>query len=531
MPQSRYFIDILIPNEGEVDSALEIGVLRYVKGENRPVVYMHSYIKPLSPQRIRWVNAIEHGINRDKVSREKFPTLKELIAVNFFTNKNVVCLNPNIEPFASFVKDSTSVQSIQSLWQDVFEGDEEAEQLTKIEQMLEYLDMPVKDDSGSRFTPLLSRLHAMVAIWDLLTEHKNKKLDLKGSLNLSTIWPIKSPDKNIIHNFADFSSMPSSAINTLFSEDLSDYLNWYEMQIFSFDWVFNRKAPPSTKHLKNKVAMAEYIYLKVLSDQMKLWVLIFYSIYNKKTSFAKEIALKRGDLKHLPVSIRDDFSSFLITHLDEFLTTQQQSKLIESMIYHSMADRAIQNFESFDFDTMFADFKKNKKSALSFKTVSIKSNTSIKCFKEISNANSILYRRYEITGDEAERYECLVKVNELFSEFKREIKKPLSLFWFNHELQGWIQYITGIPFKALSSDPSRSDDEKLIEYRNMLLQITMKYGDRWAKDLHSRLSHILEELKVCKEFEKSWSFVFQGISVEVVFKVTKVPLYKRLLRF
>ena len=531
MAQSIYFLDIYIPNEGEIDSALEIGVLQHKEGDERPSVYLHSFIKPASPSRVRWVNAMEQGISRDTIINNKYPSLNELIGVDFFKNKTVVCLNPNAEPYISFLKNASSSKGLLNMWQHLFKDNEEALKVTRPSQMLEFLHLPSKDSSGAKYTPLLCRLHSLVAIWELLHQYESKKIDLFDSLNMSTLWPIKSPDFSLLGSCKDFASFSESAINTIFSDNLCDYLDWYQMQIYSHDWVFNRPYVYATKHLKNKVAMSEYIYTKALSDSMKLWVLIYYSIYERKTAFAREIALKKDNLKFLPDSIREDFASFLIGHLDEFLTKNQKYKLIETMIYHAMADRATKNFESYDFDSMYHDSKKNKSTLFFFRTIAIPSNSSIKCFKQISNNHNILYRRYEIIGEEQERYEALVKVNELFSEFKREIKKPLSSFWLDHEIQFWIQYVTGFSFEELAKDPSINDDPKLTDARELILKLTMECGDRWAKDLHARLSKILTELKECKEQYKDWKFVFQGISVEIIFKTTKVPLIKRLLRF
>ena len=44
MPKSAlYFLDFYNPNDGELDTALEVGVLRWDQKEERPSVYLHTF--------------------------------------------------------------------------------------------------------------------------------------------------------------------------------------------------------------------------------------------------------------------------------------------------------------------------------------------------------------------------------------------------------------------------------------------------------------------------------------------------------
>ena len=86
--------------------------------------------------------------------------------------------------------------------------------------------------------------------------------------------------------------------------------------------------------------MADFVFNRVLNLQMKLWVLIYYSIYDKKVKYAQEIALHEGNILSMPQAIREDFTAFFIRHLEDFLSRDQKRQLIRSMVHHYLKEKA-----------------------------------------------------------------------------------------------------------------------------------------------------------------------------------------------
>ncbi len=532
---SLYFLDFYIPNNGEHESAIEVAVLRWEPMDKRPSVYIHSFITPAHPNRIKWKEVLKMGISKEMILERQNPTLLELISSLFLKEKNVVLFNPPVEPYASFSRDALSVQSITSLWSEVFARDEEGSKIDTVSNMLKYLGLEEEDTSDTKYTQLLVRLHSMVAIWYYLTQIKNKQNNINLEIEKCTVWPLKKRDMYLsTFDYNAFDSMSTSAIYTLFSQDLPDYLDWNKLCIYSHDWVFNRKAKPLIEPLNGKLTMANYIYNKVLKGAVRLWVVICYALYDKKLSQARDVALNRSeDLNLLPDSIKEDFTNFIVLHLDDFLSDHQKIAIVRSMVSHTLQDRGDRSFEEFDFDVLYRDYKKNSvDSPYIFNSIAVNSNNHNKCFKEIRDHKmSVLYRRYEVSGDENDRYECLDKVRELFQDFVREVKKPLSSYWISDELQCWLQYFTGFTFEEIKRPPTQNDTPELINVRNTLTEIIKEFGSYYSLELREKLSCIFEELQKSQETHFVRRFVFQGISIEVVFNRNKVSFFKKLLRF
>ncbi|WP_294567066.1 hypothetical protein [uncultured Succinatimonas sp.] len=531
MPKSAlYFLDFYNPNDGELDTALEVGVLRWDQKEERPSVYLHTFLRPQNPSRVRWANALDHGISRKLIMDGNFPTLQEVLNCNFLRDKQVVCLNPGIEPCRSFVRKAISVQGIVNTWQEVFRQNEDIAKLIRPSQMLEYLGLPVKDESNTRYTPLLCRLHSLVAIWFFLSLYKNNPQSLKqGGLPITTLWPLPSvSDVWFENNPQSFKEISPAAIKRFFSDGLADNLNWYALSVFSHDWVFKRQSLPDIAHLKNLDAMADFVFNRVLNLQMKLWVLIYYSIYDKKVKYAQEIALHEGNILSMPQAIREDFTAFFIRHLEDFLSTDQKRQLIRSMVHHYLKERAEEHFESYNYDALYRHNSKDRLSPLMFRSDSPQGSF-VKCFKEIKKGNNqILYRRYEISGNRHDRQCCIDRINELFNHFMREVHDPLSCYWSNAPLRQWIQYITGIPWDEYAKIPRPNDPQYLLASRAFLKQVILEERTPWLDELKSTMMKVVEEINAAIDGTYCRQFTFQGISIEVVVSKEQGSFFKRL---
>ena len=528
---SLYFLDIFVSNEGDSNTALEIGVLRY-DGEHRPQVYLHYFLKPITPNRVRWSIAKQQEITRDLIVKHpNLPTLRDIIACGFLKGKTVVCLNPSLEPCKAMVRESRT-HSLISLWQEVFLHNEEALRIQKVSQMLEFLGLPYEDDSGSGYTQLLCRLQAMIAIWDFLESRRDPHLLRQEIFEIpeSKVWPIpKLTNLLLKRNVDDFSKIDKEEIIGFFSESLPDFLNWNEISIFSRDWVFKRKSCANISILNGKMPMCEYIFNRVLEFKLQLWVLIYYSLYDHKTDYARIIALNHQNFAKLAPSVREDFAQFLISHLEDFLSREQKCNIIRAMVRQTLASQAQEPCEDYDFEALKINDHGNRQ----FK-VSSPEGTSLKVFSEIRSRNDdVLYLQYEILGRNEEREICAEFINYKFRELLYEVQNPFSQVWLPRQLQTWIQYITGFSFAEIKRTTSTTDPEPLTNARlflkGLLEEETLAYRQRLRNDLANVVEKINKNLNPKEDF--ICAFAFQGITIRVISRKDKASFLERLLNF
>ena len=544
MPKnSLYFLDFYVPNEGEPETALEVGVLRYEPSEGRPSVFLHSFIKPERPSRVRWSNAYAQGILRERIlgpQGAELPSLNELQLRGFLKDKTVVCFNPSLEPFKSFVSKAYNVYSILGTWLEVHARDDKASKLLKPSQMLNYIGLPDVDSSNTRYTALLCRLQSLIAVWSYLDDYKrdlmlHRKRTASG-ISFTQTWPLSDVRLDYFEALASahsFAEVQPAVLRSVFSDALPDYLDWTQIQVFSHDWVFRRRQQRSTGTLGGRInSMADLIFNKVLSIQMKFWVLIFYCIYDKKTDYAREIALKDGRYSELSPSIKDDFSLFVISHLDDFLDSNQKRILLKSIIHQVMGEQARTTFEHYDFDALYKKFSQEKDNSLIFHQAR-PDGCSVRCFKEISRRNEgALYRRYEISGNEHDRELCINYVNELFRAFIHEVQDPFASVWTPPVLRQWVQYITGFSWQELTAPPHQGEEELLKRSRDFLHEIITLESLPWKSELKRNLIETVNAINQDPDGAYHNEFTFQGTSVEIDVQVkTKSSLFSRIFNF
>ena len=544
MPNSSlYFLDFYVPNEGEPETALEVGVLRFEASEGRPTVFLHSFIKPLTPKRVRWSNAYAQGIMRERILGPQgadLPTLQELELRNFLKDKTVICFNPSLEPFKSFCSKAHAVHGILATWLEVHAKDEKASKLLRPSQMLNYIGLPDADNSNTRYTALLCRLQSLIAIWCYLDDYKRAQVLHRrhsgSGLSFTQTWPLSDVRLEYfeaLNHAHSFSEVQPAILRSIFSDALPDYLDWMQLQVYSHDWVFRRRRQRSASHLGARInSMADLIFNKVLSMQMKFWVLIFYAIYDKKVNYAQEIALKNGVYAQLSTAIKDDFSLFIINHLDDFLAPNQKRILLKSIIHQVMGEQARTSFETYDYDALYKQFSQERGSSLLFHQAKPQ-GCSIRCFREIRRRNEgTLYRRYDIAGNEHERTLCIEYVNELLRAFIREVQDPFAAVWTPLGLRMWVQYITGFAWQDLFAAPQPNEDEQLSRSREFLRELIVQESKPWKEELKRNLIESVQAINKNPDGEYHNAFTFQGMSVELnVMAKTKISLWSRIFNF
>ena len=95
-----FFVEAYTPNEGEPALSLEYGVLRWSTRENdRPNVYVHTYLKPATPSRVKWpVASIEMKITRNLIDNKgDLPEMDDMLAESYLDQKKLVCFDASIE--------------------------------------------------------------------------------------------------------------------------------------------------------------------------------------------------------------------------------------------------------------------------------------------------------------------------------------------------------------------------------------------------------------------------------------------------
>lgn len=549
MPNTLYFLDVYMPNDGEPDTTLAAAVMCWEGTAGRPSVYLHTMIRPEEKifSRVRWSNAyfyFDQRINRDAIlGHKELPTLNDLLQRDYLKDKAVVCFNPDLQPYKDLTRNASRVYGILEKWQEVFADDEKASGIMRLSQMLDYTGLTSPEPPNNTYTALLYRLHSEVAVWLVLQKIKKEgrlKHDISNpaAFAADVAWPLQAVSQDKLKEASgarSFTEIRPELLRSIFSEALPDYLDWLELSVYARDWRFFRRQMPDTAQLSSDInSMAEYLFNEVLSMQMKFWVLIYYSIYAKKTDYAREIALKNGQYHELPNAVQDDFSIFLISHLDDFLSPQQRKQLLFSVIYKVLSEQGSSSFERFDFEGL----QKEEEQEGVFQRHDFKrrrpENCAVYCFKEIVDRRNrrVVYRRYEISGREHDRDACAEYINQLFIDFINEAADPFSPIWSPEGLRKWVQYITGFSWQALVLTPEGNNAE-LDAARELLRSQMRQITYPWIQKLQDDLTRIVVAINENIDGACHRQFVFQGISVEVeVISIHKKSSFlRRMLNF
>ncbi len=533
-----FFLELGLPNEEAPEICISLDILRWsANRDERPEVYVHTLLKNKNLSRVRWNNAASLGVTREVLERDNqdLPSIEDMKEVNYLKSKRVIVFEmQDTEPWVSLLSSASIVISIKDLWKEVYADSEKAMACNTLPKMLEYLHLPKDDTENKQYTPLQLRLHAIAAIWYLLTTYKAhpEEKKIRDGFALNQIWPVQSVDDEWFPGEPKVLAQISPvAARNFFSHSIYDHIDWYSQYIYAHDWVFKRKNSYK-ENLRGQVEMADFVFNNVLDLNMQLWVLVYYSIFARRTNFALEIVLKKGVFSSLLDHVRDDFSKFLIRHLEDFLSDNQKYRLVRSIMRQSIDDRSRCSYTDYNYNKLSTS-DSPAVAQYSFRTVKVK-GTGVKCFWEIrGRKGEILYRRYEISGIDDERQLCIDEVNKLFRIFLEEIRHPFSIFWVREPEQGWIQYITGQSWPELKMVP-RASDSKLLKYtRQIISNIIIEESMPSIQNLKDTLKEIIEEINSYSGGKEDTvkRFTFLDTSIEVcVTRRTHTSLLKRLLR-
>ncbi|MCR5535985.1 MAG: hypothetical protein K6F05_01080 [Succinivibrio sp.] len=533
-----YFVGVCLPNEGEPQLTLEIGILCWnTEHSTRPEVYVHSFLQPKLPARVRWSNAEEMGISREMLaSRDDLPTIAEIIDAEFLKQKEVVCLYKDEEPIQTLVQNAGLVISVSELWQQHFADNPEALGCQRLSQMLDYLGLPSFDHDNHYYTPLLQQLQALAALWEMLEHTKEGKFKLgknSQAISTSTIWPLPPPNHPQIEpQMQTLSDLNHKQLEQFFTEDLYQSIDWYHFNIFGNDWVFRRKSVPSTRELSGTTEMADFIYNSIFDLQMKFLTLVYYALYKHKRSYSLEIVLKNGNFNALPAAAREDFSDFLLRYMQDFLSPKQKAMLVRAIVRIGMRERNSTQFEEYDFDTLRKERGEGKHQHLHFQVKS-PLDYNVNCYWEIISGAAgatVLFRRYKISGRGQERISCAQTVNQLINEFMQEVKEPFSNFWTDSVVRNWIKFITGISWEEFSRAPKFSESAEISNGRRFLASVITEESRQYRDELHRQLAEFLNLANHgTGNEEEVRRFAFQGVSIEMILThKPQLPFLKRL---
>ncbi|WP_308498114.1 hypothetical protein [uncultured Anaerobiospirillum sp.] len=511
-----YIIDVYVPNPGEPESALELTILRYTNSSDLPSVYVHTYlqIQPALLNRIRWNQAAEHGLDRDMFINNNMPTLTDIEVRDYLKDKTVLCFCENIEPVQTLVANSFECYSIVSMWRDVFAGDEAAMSINTVEGMLDYMGLPSRDPSNTRYTYLMKRARAYMAIRHYLFNckyHHVRPSYGDNSLSQSDYWPLKSVQLPWYSGEPrSLSEIPTESIQAYFSNRLIDYIPWKTHCIYEYDWTFGREVRPEVR-INKQDRMMDFIFNKVFNLKTRIQVLTFYSLYHKQTDYAREVAMHHGSYNTMRVAIKEDFSAFVISHLDDFLSARQKHDIIKALVEQCLnAKDEAKNVENdLDFDKMYKNASENN---LKFKVERIDDANSFRWYKEIAAEDDIIYRCFIIKGDKEQQALCIDLINDKLRELLTDAHDPFSPTWLTQELKLWISSITGFAWQEIARDPRPSDSTSLSEVRQTIRTIIKEASAPYCKTYASYFKSAVNGINELGEDEsRVFAFCFMGI--------------------
>lgn len=511
--EAIYFVDIYVPNEGEYESSLELAIFRLSDLEDRPSIYVHTYLNPVNYNlsRIRWRDAAQYGITQNTITRNMWPTLKEILLEDYLKGKDVVCFSASVEPVRSLVQNTHSCRSIVDMWHVVFANVPEAESLDNHEEMLAYLGLPVKDDSNTKYTPLMKRMFANISIWIYLLDCQ--RLRTLAPINSNFLgfnfWPLQNvPDPWYTGEPETLSDIPTEALELYFSSRLPDFIDWSNMFVYRHDWTFGRERTCDIK-LSKQDAMIQFIFTKFFSLKTRLLVLAFYAIYSSRVKYALAIALNGSFFDALPDAIKEDFGSFMIAHLDDFLSRKQKHSIISALVEQVILGKAENRIEDYDYDELKRYSSEN---GLVFDELFLESNRAICWYREISSKDEILYRGFIIQGSLEERNACIDLVSDKLNELLMEAKDPLSGYWLTPNLKQWIQHITGFSWQELHRPPRPNDSDTLTHTRQIIREIINQHSQKFCEVFRNNMISCAERINNVEEGTKvKFSFIFQGV--------------------
>ncbi len=537
-----YFVDAYSPNEGDSSLYLEYGILRWSENKSeRPEVYVHTYLQPqYNYNRIHWSEAASKmQISRDFIeSKGDLPAIEDMIEADYLKRKNVVCFDASKEPFVSLLRNSEHVFSIVDVFADIYSDDEKAQSCTTLSRMCDYVGLIPDDNRNTNYTPLLKRLHQMAALWsfleELLLNPKRRKSISAGGIQPSFIWPLpETKDVWFENDPKSFKDLTDKDITDFFSSNLADRLDWFEMNMYACDWLFNRQQRPTARELAGQKELAEFIFQKILSFRMQIWILIFYSQFFHKKEDSLTIAKNRGDFSVLRPAGIESFTNFIIDNLDLFLSSDQKASLIASLINQSLHENDAVPFEHYDFDLLRKKDRTAPEGPRLYFSTSPERGSAAECCKEIRDATGrCIYRRFEIKGRGKERNAHIENVRHQVNELIREASNPFSDIWMTPALKLWIQYITGINFTDIVRPQKMNDSETLNSARITLRKIIEREASPYLEKLYANLNECGELISQENTDIPSKGFNFQGISVEVmIVPSSKMGFIKRLFSF
>ncbi len=548
-----YFAGAFLPNEGEPEQTLELAVLEWQVGDadsapvslkTLPRIYMHSFVCPRYPARVRWGNVDENGLDGRSLRKHagSFPLIEDLLAEDYLRGRDVVVFDDAKDPIHSMVSHASSVECVSQMWARAFsEGDEQAREITRLPQMLEYLGFPSVQSQlqhTEHYTALILELFATAAVWSVLEElrlHARKVKTVRGSLPLSQVWPVKEPPADWFDDSCTtLESIPAREVDAFFGREMQDYIDWRRTCIYLNDWVFRRSREnlSSLRDPDDRDRLIEHIYRNVFDLRMQLWSLVFYSVFEGKKDYACQVALNDGRLATLPSSARSDFAAFMASHLQDFLDPRQKRQLLSEIISHYLLWKSRQPFEEYDFAALSREQQRNPSDRRYFLREGPE-NVRVKCFREIATGDKVVrYRCYEISGRGAERDTAVMWVNELFRMFMEEIKNPFSHFWTIPATHKWIRCITGVSWDAIARQPRINESPAVMKVRSLVSQVISEESLGYVRSLRSHLAADIARINSSPEAEFTDRFAFMGVSVEiVVVNRSQTPLLKRLFNF
>src|SRR5574344_353752 len=528
MPQKNqyiYFVDAFTPNEGEPGLFLEYGVLRWDSvPSTRPEVFVHSYLRPTGANsRIRWaVASVEMKITREFLDgKGELPTMEDMIEADYLNNKSVVCFDLRQDPFPDLTS-NCSCTSIVDMWQNIYSDDEKALSCFDLNQMCDYIRLLPDDKVNTNYTPLLKRLHQMAALWSFLSEikkhPKRRKTLSSGGMQFNCIWPLpKIEDEWFENEPQSFEDLTDQQIDDFFNGNLSDRLNWFDISMYAYDWIYNRPKSQGLSDLKGQNELTSFIFNKILSFKVKILVLIFFSVFLHRKEIALSIAKKHGSLGSLTPAENERFSNFIVSNLDVFLTQDQQASLIASLINQSLDANDKVPFTHYDYDSLQKRAKEDDDGPRYIFTSNAPDNKSASCYKEIREASGkTIYRCYEVKGRGKDRELNIDLVNRNLNALLKDATNPFSSFWLTSELKLWIQYISGVSFTEIERTVKFNDSEKLIATRTILKKIVQKEATPYLKALYDKLNQCASSIQEVTNEPMTIGFNFQGISLEVI---------------
>ncbi len=549
-----YFAAVMLPNEGEPEQALEVSILEWrlidepgssANSSTLPKVYVHSTLAPRSLNRVRWGNAGDYGIDARYIKKNlrRLPSIETFIGQDYLKDAHAVVFDASKEPVHSLVSGCRAVEEIQSAWAQVFRGseDEKVRSASTLSQMLECLGYPsVREVSAhsTHYPPLILETFAMAAVWSVLENfkaHPRKSRKLSGTLPFSPVWPVReAPDVWFEGERKSLSDFTAKEIDTFFAGEMQSYIDWRRTNIYINDWVFNRERLPiiTSGALSNVDDMAEYIFTKIFRLEMQLWSLVFYSVFENRTSYARDVALKDGRFASLDAPVRTDFSAFIIGHMQDFLMPEQKQWLLKTIIGMYIRSKARVAFEPFDFDAMSREQQRDPANARFFFR-SGPEGSRPHCFHEIATRDKVIkYRCYEISGHGEEREQTIIWVNEYLRRFMDEAKNPFSNFWTTPDARQWIRIITGVAWGDISRAPRINEDSEIIKVRYLVSGLIRSLSLSYVQELHDRLAADIRKINSEPNHELDDKFCFMGVSVEIrVMLRSKTPVLRRLFNF